>query len=110
MGLLWLIVPGLVALFGVVLAFRGLGHMAQGNPGGGTARTLAGVPLAIVGFALSLLGFNAVTFERLTHEGAVADVAVKAVDPANSLYQVTVTRLDGPQMVQVCRLQATNGR
>lgn len=105
LGLLWLIVPALVALFGVVLSFRGLGHMAQGNPGGGTARTLAGVPLAIVGLALSLLGFNAQTFERLTHEGAVADVSVKAVDPAQSLYQVSVKRLDGPQLTQVCRLQ-----
>src|SRR5215470_4275467 len=105
LGLLWIAVPALVAVFGAVLFFRGLGHVGSGSPGKGTAHVAVGAPVTVIGLALSLLGFNSMTFARLTHEGPVADVSVKSVDPSRNLWQVTVRRLDGPKLAQVCTVQ-----
>jgi hypothetical protein len=80
-------------------------HYGKGRAGRGTAHAIAGVPLAIVGAAVALLGFNMQTFARLTHEGSVADVWTVVLDPAKHLYRVRLTRLDGPQLSQDCILQ-----
>ncbi|HEY4112721.1 MAG TPA: hypothetical protein VGM17_01560 [Rhizomicrobium sp.] len=104
-GLLWIVVPGLVALVGAVLFLRGLGHIGWGKAGRGAAHIAVGAPLTVLGLAASLLGFNSLTFERLTHEAPVADVHVKATDPARNLYNVSIIRLDGPKLTQVCRIQ-----
>lgn len=105
LGLVWMVVPALVAVVGAWLFFRGLGHVGSGRPAKGTAHVAIGAPLTVVGLALGLLGFNSMTFERLTHEGAVADVRVKSLDAAKNLYQVSITRLDGPKLTQACTLQ-----
>lgn len=104
-GLVWLIIPAVAAVFGVGLLLAGLGHYVRGRAGRGTAHIAIGAPAAIAGFAIALLGFNAQTFARLTHEGLVADVRVTALDPAKSLYRVTLTRRDGPSVTQACTLQ-----
>ena len=105
LSLLWIAVPAAVAVIGAIIFLRGFGHLGSGSPGKGTARIAVGAPITVIGLALSLLGFNSMTFERLTHEGPVADVRVKAIDPARSLYQVSIMRLDGPKLTQVCNVQ-----
>jgi hypothetical protein len=104
-GLLWIVVPGVLALLGAVMLLRGLGHVGAGRPARGSAHVAVGAPITVIGLAACLLGFNAITFERLTHESAVADVRVTATDPAHNLYNVSITRLDGPKLTQVCRIQ-----
>jgi hypothetical protein len=104
-GLGWIIVPGLMALFGLGLLLTALSHYGRGRAARGTAHMAVGAPLAILGVAAALLGVNAQTFARLTHEGPVADVWIVAIDPAKSLYRARVTRLDGPKLSQDCLLQ-----
>src|SRR5215467_13193748 len=91
MSLLWIAVPAVVAIVGAIIFLRGFGHMGSGSPGKGTAHIAVGAPVTVIGLALGLLGFNSMTFERLTHEGPVADVRVKAADPAQNVYQVSIT-------------------
>ncbi len=105
LGWYWLVDPALAAIFGLFLVLAGFRHLLGGHPGKGGVRLIVGVPFLVIGLALSLLALNMQTFARLTHEGDVADVRVKAVDPARSLYAVTVTRLDGPIQSFVCNLQ-----
>ncbi len=75
---------------------RSLGHLFAGRPVRGGAHFIGGTPIAIGGFALALLGFNTQTYERLTHEGPVAEITVKLLNKQQNLYAVTVHRLDGP--------------
>ena len=105
MGVIWWAVPLVVGLFGAILVLSGLGHLVRGRPGKSSARLLPGIPLAIVGMAASLLGFNAQTFSRLTYESAVADVSVREIDPSRSTYAVTVKRLDGSGRSETCTIQ-----
>ncbi|MEI9886171.1 MAG: hypothetical protein WDN08_06645 [Rhizomicrobium sp.] len=107
MGVVWWIVPVLVAVLGVAFFGSGAAHVARGNPGQGGRRVVGGTMAAAIGLALSLVGLNIQLFSRLTHEGPVAQVSVKATDSAQSLYLVTVKRLDGKIPDQSCR--ATNG-
>jgi len=104
-GLLWWIAPVAVAVFGALFVLSGIGHVFRGNVGRGGRHFVGGTTAAAIGLALSLVGLNTQLFSRLTHEGPVADVSVKAVDPAKSLYQVTVKRLDGNIPDQSCTIQ-----
>src|SRR3569623_326210 len=101
----WILLPALIAVLGLGLLLRALVHYGKGRPGRGTMHTLAGVPLAIAGLAVALVGFNTQTFARLTHEGPVADVWIAMTDPAKRVYRVRVTRLDGSKLSQDCLLQ-----
>lgn len=105
MGWYWIAAPLAIAAFGALLFLSGLSGLAGGNRGGGIARIILGAPFAIVGLAASLIAFNTQSFARLAHEGDVADVSVKAADPANKLYEVTVVRRDGPDVTIGCKLQ-----
>ncbi len=105
MGIVWWIVPVLVAVLGVAFFGSGAAHVVRGNPGQGGRRVVGGTLAAAIGLALSLVGLNMQLFSRLTHEGPVAQVSVKATDAAQSLYLVTVKRLDGNIPDQSCTLQ-----
>jgi hypothetical protein len=104
-GAVWFIAPLVVGAAGVLIFFRGIGHLFGGRPLAGSGHFLAGAPLAVGGFALGLLGLNTQTYARLTHEGPVAEISVKAVDPATSRYAVTIHRLDGSNRTQMCQIQ-----
>lgn len=104
-GWYWLLLPAAVAVFGVLVFLRGFGHLFGGEPGKGVGRVVVGAPIAIIGLAFSLLGVNTQSFARLSYEAPVADVFVKAIDPAHNVYQVTVNRLDGPKETLVCHIQ-----
>jgi hypothetical protein len=105
-GWLLLAAPLLVAVFGVIWLVAGVGHVARGRAGKGGRGLLGGTTLAAVGLALSLVGINAQSFARLTHEGPVAEVTIKAIPPADdNLYSVAIRRLDGSFPVQFCQIQ-----
>jgi hypothetical protein len=104
-GWYWLLLPLAVSILGLLVFFRGFGHIFGGEAGRGVPRIVIGAPIAIIGLAFALLGVNTQSFARLTHEAPVADVTVKALDPAQSIYQVTVVRRDGPQETMVCKIQ-----
>jgi hypothetical protein len=105
LGWYWLLLPAAVAVFGILVLFRGFGHLFSGEPGSGLWRLAIGTPVAVIGLAFALLGVNMQSFARLSYEAPVADVAVKALDRGQSLYQVTVNRLDGPRQTLICKLQ-----
>ncbi|HEY2444878.1 MAG TPA: hypothetical protein VGI20_03985 [Rhizomicrobium sp.] len=97
--------PFLAAAGGVALLASGSGHLLRGRTARAGAHMLVGTPLAIIGVAAGLLGLNAQSFARLTHEGPVAQVGVRTLDPNQSRYLVTIRRLDGSGRVQTCELQ-----
>lgn len=102
----WLAAPLAIGAFGVLLLVMGIGHFFGGRPGRAAGHLIGGAPMAVVGLAAGLLGLNTQTYSRLSHEGPVAEVTVKAADPANSRYLVTIHRLDdGSNAVQSCMLQ-----
>ena len=103
--MLWWIAPVAVAVFGVLFVFSGVAHVFRGEHGRASRRLVGGVAVAGIGLSLSLVGLNIQLFTRLIHEGPVAEVIVKETDPAHSLYQVTVKRLDGPIADQTCTIQ-----
>lgn len=105
MGWIFLAAPLLVVVFGVVWLLSGVGHVSRGDAGRGGRGVLGGGALTAVGLALSLIGINVQGFGRLTHEGPVAEVSVRALDPANSMYLVSVRRLDGSYPLQTCHIQ-----
>lgn len=105
MGVVWWIAPVLVAVIGVLFLGSGAAHVVRGNAGQGSRRVVGGTAAAGIGLALSLVGLNIQLFSRLTHEGPVANVSVKATDAAQNLYLVTVKRLDGAIPDQSCTLQ-----
>jgi hypothetical protein len=105
LGWLLIVVPLVVAAIGIVVFLRGLGHVATGQGGRGVPRVVVGAPLGVIGLALGLLGVNTQTYERLTYEAPVAMVSVKAADPAQQLFDVTVKRMDANFPAQVCRIQ-----
>jgi hypothetical protein len=104
-GGIWLVAPLVAGVIGVFVFFMGAGHLFRGRPATAGGHMIVGTPLAVGGFALALLGFNTQTYARLTHEGPVAEVTVKAIAPATNRYQVTLHRLDGSNIVQTCALQ-----
>ena len=105
LGLLWWALPVAVAVFGLLFVVSGVGHAFNGHHGRAGRRFVGGTTTAAIGFALALVGLNTQLFTRLTHEGAVADVTVKAISAKDNLYKVTVKRLDGPIPPQSCTIQ-----
>jgi hypothetical protein len=105
LGWFLIVIPIAIGIFGVVLFGRGLFHTMRGEGGRGVPRVIVGAPLAVIGLAFGLLGVNTQTFERLSYEAPVATVSVKAVDPSQQTYDVTVKRMDATFAPQTCRLQ-----
>lgn len=105
LGWYWIAAPLAAAALGIYVLLRGFGHVASGRGGKGVAHLAVGSPLALIGLALGLVALNTQTYARLSHENDVASVGVKSLDPAKSLYRVTITRLDGPNQTLTCDLQ-----
>jgi len=105
MGLMWFIVPLVIAGLGFVFFLAGMGHMAHGRVGRGGFGLGGGGAVTMAGLAAGLLGLNMQSYARLTYETPVAEVSVHAVNPAQKLYDVSIRRLDGSGRVQTCRLQ-----
>ena len=105
LGLVVIIGALALAVVGIWLLLRGLGHLLRGRPGQATPRIVIGAPLGVGGLAVGLLGMNAQGYARLTYEAPVARISVAQADAANQLYDVTVERLDSVAPVRHCRLR-----
>jgi hypothetical protein len=105
MNWLWWAAPVLVAAFGALWLFAGIGGLIGGKPVSGVRGVLGGAGVLAAGLAASLLGLNIQTYSRLTYERPVATVKVAAVDPSHKIYKVDVVRTDGAQATQTCQLQ-----
>lgn len=97
--------PLLVAFFGVLLLVGGVAHVSRGRAFKGGRGVVGGAALTAIGFSLSLLGLSVQGFSRLTYEGPVAEVSVRAIDPSDLRYVVTVHRLDETVPDQRCEIQ-----
>jgi len=105
LGWYWIVVPLAAAALGLFVLLRGFVHLGRGHAGRSAGHLAVGSPLALLGLGVALVALNTQSFARLTHESDVADVHVKAVDPAKNLYRITIVRLDGPQQTIACDLQ-----
>lgn len=105
MNSLYIVAPLVVAVIGLLLFFGGLGAMVHGRAGKATVNLGFGGVLAVIGLAAGLVGLNLQSYSRLTYEVPLATVSVKAINPSQKLYAVTVTRLDQTHMSQTCTLQ-----
>lgn len=104
-GAMMVVAPLIIAGLGFVTFLFGISHMVRGRfakagfgLGGGGAVTIAGL-------AAGLIGLNLQSYQRLTYEVPLAEVSVKAVNPAERLFALTLRRLDGTNRVQNCILQ-----
>ena len=105
MGSAGWVIPAIVTGLGVAVLVSALSHFVAGRIGHGARHSVFGLILAGVGGAGLLLGLNTVMYARLTHEGPVAEISVKALDPAQNKYTVYVKRLDSDIPVQNCVIQ-----
>lgn len=105
MGWIWLAAPAAIAAFGIMLLVFTLGHLFRGDMGRAGSGLVFGLIFTCLGLVGSLIAWNTQTYARLTHEGPVAHVTVKAVDTAKNVYDVTIRRVDGVARTDICRLQ-----
>jgi hypothetical protein len=99
------VIPAIIVGLAVAVLVSALSHFIAGRFGHGARHGVFGLILAVVGGAGLLLGLNTVMYARLTHEGPVAEITVKALDPAQNRYTVLVKRLDSDIPVQSCAIQ-----
>ena len=94
--------PAAAAAVGILLLLAGVVLLAR-------RRTLLGIVPFLAGVALCLAAAAIVVataaFMRLLHEADVAEIRVRAVDPAAKVFMVTVTRLDGDAPPQQCPIE-----
>jgi hypothetical protein len=102
---IWYVAPALIVVLGILMLLTGLGHSLRGQPARGVSNMLSGAILAVVGAVIGFGGANLLTYARLTYERPVADVTVRALDPADKRYTVTVRPLDGTARTVTCTLQ-----
>ncbi|HWA90081.1 MAG TPA: hypothetical protein VG889_08615 [Rhizomicrobium sp.] len=106
LGWYWVVVPLAVAALGVIVVLRGFGHMARGRGGKGATHLVVGSPLALIGLGAGLIALNTQTFARLSHESDVAKISIKSTNPAEDRYELTIQRLDAPNIAALtCRVQ-----
>ncbi len=76
MGFMSFIIPAVIfGVFGGWLALSGLGRVVQLKILSGGTRTLSGALIAALGAGSALLGFNFITYERLTSERPAASIS-----------------------------------
>ena len=105
MGALLVVAPLVLAGLGFVTFLFGAGHMLRGRFAQAGFRLGGGGAATIVGLAAGLIGLNLQSYQRLTYEVPLAEVSVKAVNPSERIFTLTVRRLDGTNRVQNCTLQ-----
>jgi hypothetical protein len=102
----WMIVaPLAVAVLGLAIFLGGFVHAIKARFGRASVHLGGGAAVTIVGLAAGLIGLNLQVYNQLTYEVPLADVTVHALNPAQRLFAVTVTRLDQTHFVQSCSVQ-----
>ena len=105
MGMIWFVVPLVVAGLGFLFFLAGAGHLLHGRAARGGLGLGGGGAITIAGLAAGLLGLNLQSYSRLTYEAPVAEISIHAQKPAEKLYAVAVHRLDGTNRTTTCSLQ-----
>jgi hypothetical protein len=105
MGSMMVVVPLAIAVLGFIGFISGLVHAVKLRPGRATFGLGGGGALTIAGLAAGLIDLNLQGYARLTYEVPLAEVTVHAINPAQKVFVVTVTRLDETHFVQSCTLQ-----
>lgn len=101
----WVVAPLAVAGLAIFFLLHGLVHVARGRLRHGGLHLSGGTVLALAALCFGLIVLNTQSYARLTAERPVAEVTVAALHPALQLYQVTVRRLDGTNIVTSCNIQ-----
>lgn len=105
MDTIYVIAPLVVAAVGFLVFLGGAGHLVKARFARGAFGLGGGGAVTIAGLAAGLIGLNIQAYSRLTYEVPLAEISVHAVNPAQKIYSVTVTRLDGTNRTQNCTLQ-----
>ena len=105
MGMIWFVVPLVVAGLGFLVFLAGTGHLLHGRAAKAGVGLGAGGAITIAGLAAGLFGLNLQSYSRLTYEAPVAEISIHAQKPAEKLYTVAVHRLDGTDRTTNCTLQ-----
>ena len=105
MGMIWFVVPLVVAGLGFLVFLAGTGHLLHGRAAKAGVGLGAGGAITIAGLAAGLFGLNLQSYSRLTYEAPVAEVSVHTQNSAEKLYTVAVHRLDGTNRTTTCSLQ-----
>ena len=105
MGSILIAAPLIVAVIGFLFFIGGAGHLFRGSVARGGLGLGVGGVVTIAGLAAGLIGLNIQSYSRLTYEVPVAEVSVRAVNPAEKTFSVSVKRLDGSKAVTACTLQ-----
>ncbi len=86
----WWVIPGVAALLGASILFRGLGALFGGRLFAGVFGAASGGAVLAAAVAVVLLGMNVQTYHRLTYERPVATLSVTQKGP--QLYEATLTQ------------------
>ena len=105
MGMIWFVVPLVVAGLGFLVFLAGASHLLHGRAARAGLGLGGGGLITIVGLAAGLFGLNLQSYSRLTYEAPVAEVSVHTQNSAEKLYTVAVHRLDGTNRTTTCTLQ-----
>jgi hypothetical protein len=105
MGMIWFVVPLVVAGLGFLFFLAGAGHLFHGRAARAGLGLGGGGAITIGGLAAGLLGLNLQSYSRLTYEAPVAEISIHAQNPAEKLYTVAVHRLDGTDRTTTCNLR-----
>ncbi|MBI1186729.1 MAG: hypothetical protein GC206_05265 [Alphaproteobacteria bacterium] len=85
----WWVIPGFVAIVGLLFLVGGFGYLFRGRPFKGGRGVIGGAVFLLIAAVLGLVGLNIQTYHRLTQEQLVATVTIRALDDPKS-YSVTV--------------------
>lgn len=80
MNMIWLILPAMCGVIGLMLTFAGLGRLFKLQPFSGVFRLLFGVGFLGVSGGAALTGLNLQTYKRLTYERPVATLTFAATE------------------------------
>jgi hypothetical protein len=105
MDTIWIYLPLGIAAVGALFFLVGLGNLVRLKWVRAGAGMGFGGAAAIAGLLVGLFALNMQTYARLSFEMPVAQITVKAVDPAKKIYQVAVDRLDSTKQHDICTIQ-----
>lgn len=93
---MWLILPAIAGVIGLMLTLAGFGRLFNLKPASGAARLFFGVGFLGLAGIIAFAGLNLQTYMRLTQETAVTRISFEATETPNT-YIATLTYPGGEQ-------------